>query len=149
MGKAVDIVLLFVEVKNTDVTQERAEMQHECSIIRRIVESKMSDLRVSNKSDDGFENKAVMVNIHVPHNSSVLQNIEHNARNTLPTVSTTNTAKGQQCLAQQNLRVIPSRTEPMGCNCEVGVQSLAAPDISCKTDLADCRLSVRGQLRVR
>jgi hypothetical protein len=52
-------------------------------------------------------------------------------------------------LAQQNLRVIPSRTEPMGCNCEVGVQSLAAPDISCKADLADRRLSVRDQLCMR
>ena len=148
MGKAVDIVLLFVEVKNADVPQERAEMQHGCSIVRRIVESRMSNLRVSNKSDDGSENKAVMVNIHVPHNPDILKNIEHNARNALPTVSTTNTAKGQQCLAQQNLRVIPSRTEPMGCNCEVGVQSLAAPDISCKADLADCCLSVRGQLCV-
>jgi hypothetical protein len=109
----------------------------------------VTDLTLSNKSDDGFKNKAVMVNIHVPQNSSVLQNIEYNARNALPTVSATNTAKSQQCLAQQNLRVIPSRTEPMGCNCEVGVQSLAAPDISCKADLADRRLSVRDQLCMR
>ena len=61
MGKAADIVLLFVEVKNADVTQERAEMQHECSIVRRIVESKMSDLRVSNKSDDGFKNNSIVL----------------------------------------------------------------------------------------
>jgi hypothetical protein len=59
----------------------------------------MSDLRLSSKSDDGCENKAVSVNIHVPHNSSIFQNIKHNVRNALPTVSASNTAKGQQGLA--------------------------------------------------
>jgi hypothetical protein len=98
----------------------------------------VSDLKVFS----GIAPEQKFVVTHIMSDFSILQNIVHNACDSLATVGTTDTSKSQQGLTQHNLVIFTSWAEPVCRYGKVWMQAFTTPDVACKADFPDGNLAI-------